>query len=281
MNKMLNPNCSEIVWRLNIKRSGKNEYSTDTSTYPNDSLNIMIDLLEEAKGNIKGETKDLRKKIVKALEGIKDVEIEFVDNSGGGGHWDTVEKTFKIAKACVQGKITREKAEELDKKCWDNDGFDVDKVLNPNCSEAVFRFHTTEPKQMQEILQTIADEINNNSTIPVHQNQKVPLFKEAEQYDTDYEPKDLRKKIVKALENEERNVLIKDCAGLGDNDAVIKVNKEKKYFTLNIGNNDISENTTGWVETIKSMGIKVEEAETCEELKKIARDCCCGIVFGF
>lgn len=52
------------------------------------------------------------------------------------------------------------------------------------------------------------------------------------------------------------------CAGLGDNEALVTIEKEKGVFRLNIGNNDISQNTTGWVEKIKAMGIKVEEDQS-------------------
>ena len=79
----------------------------------------------------------------------------------------------------------------------------------------------------------------------------------------------------KAKDYEKINIL--NCAGLGSNDSVVKI--EKKAFTLNIGNNDISENKTGWVEVVKDMGIKVEEAEYSQSLKDIARDCTCGIVY--
>lgn len=71
------------------------------------------------------------------------------------------------------------------------------------------------------------------------------------------------------------------CAGLGDNETVVTIEKAKGSFRLNIGNNDISPNTTGWIEKIKAIGIKVEEAETTPELQKYARDCSCGIVYGF
>ncbi len=73
--------------------------------------------------------------------------------------------------------------------------------------------------------------------------------------------------------------LLYACAGLGDNEAIIKVNEIEKYFTLNIGNNDIEPNKTGWIEKIEKLGIRADEAETDESLQKIARDCTCGIVF--
>lgn len=129
--------------------------------------------------------------------------------------------------------------------------------LYSNCSESVFRFHTIEPEKMQEILQLIADEID----IKYDEKQIVPLLKKAKDY--------------------EGIGMITGCAGLGDQNAVIKVNKLKKFFTLNIGNNDISDNSTGWVDSIKAMDIKVEEAECDKVLSKLARDCTCGITYGF
>jgi hypothetical protein len=36
----------------------------------------------------------------------------------------------------------------------------IEYALNPNCSEAVFRFYTLEPEKIQQILQALADEID-------------------------------------------------------------------------------------------------------------------------
>jgi hypothetical protein len=188
-------------------------------------------------------------------------------------------------------------------------------MLYPNCSESIFRFHTIEPDKIQEILQLLADEISTNTGFEPHKNQKIPLFKKAEDYDTDYQEDttynselyksyhSLSNKIMKLrdekvitqekamdlwsnLENVWGNIqypknVLKCCAGLGDNETVIKVDKEKEFFTLNIGNNDISQNKTGWVEKIKDMNIQVEEAECDKDLSEIARDCTCGITYGF
>lgn len=190
---------------------------------------------------------------------------------------------------------------------------------------------------MQKILQLIADEISANTDFKAHKNQKIPLYDNPEMYDTEYVGtptyssqayKTRQKEInqiwkdrddgiitqeealekVGAIEGEIEKivypkVLLRDCAGLGDNDAIITVHKKPEeldsktinemdkvtknllgsegYFTLNIGNNDISENKTEWVEKIKEMGIQVEEAECDESLDKIARDCTCGIIYGF
>jgi hypothetical protein len=153
----------------------------------------------------------------------------------------------------------------------------IEKGLNPNCSEAVFRFYTTKPKDIQFILQAFADEISatEGDNVPSWKNQKVPIYKKAEMYATKFDKKD----------NYYGNVILKDCAGLGDNEAVVTIEKDKKAFVLNIGNNSISENKTGWVQIIKGLGIRVIEPEDPKEGKelqdKYARDCCCGIEYGF
>lgn len=194
----------------------------------------------------------------------------------------------------------------------------IENSLNPNCSEAVFRFYTLEPKEIRDILQAIANEINANTDFKPHKNQKIPLFKTAKDYDSNYQkPTDdwYKRKEVEELpiwrardkgeitqeeaikkaeliwakydkEKYPKGNLLKACAGLGDNEAVITIEKDKGAFVLNIGNNDIAENNTEWVETIKDMGIKVIEAEggtrESKQLQdKYARDCCCGQTFGF
>ena len=183
--------------------------------------------------------------------------------------------------------------------------------LAPNCSEAVMKFYTTDPKEMQKILQWIADEISTNTGFEGHQGQKIPLLKAAKEYDTNWpgemaysgeESKKHKEEITKIWKDrdsgittqeeaikkfdeiEEKirkksypNSMLKACAGLGDNDAVITVQKDG--FVLNIGNNDISQDTTKWTGKVEKMGIKVSEAEYSKELMDKARDCCCGITF--
>lgn len=165
--------------------------------------------------------------------------------------------------------------------------------LNPNCSEAVFRFHTVDPEEMHYILQAIADEISANNDF--WGKQVIPKYKTAKEYETPYggkptygwdhilnedDGKTWEEKYEEAQKKSyPKGSILYACAGLGDNEAVIRVNEEEGYFTLNIGNNDIVENKTGWIEKIKKLGIKVDEAERDESLKKIARDCTCGIVY--
>jgi len=183
-------------------------------------------------------------------------------------------------------------------------------ILNPNCSEAVFRFYTLDPKKIQKILQLIANEISFNTEFEGHKHQKIPLFEKAEDYETKYrEPtveetnehfrilgeiidkrdrgeishEEYNEEMAKEYERYHKkkypNAILYACAGLGDNEAVITIEKDKGAFRLNIGNNDISANTTGWIEKVLSLGIRVEEAELNPELKKYARDCTCGIIY--
>ncbi len=127
MDKILNPSCSEIVWRLNIDKSTKQKImdelegndgetnETGTDTFPNDCLNDMIMFLEEAKENGKD---------------INNVEVEYVDSPGGGGNWDFVESCFEIAKAHIKKKITSEEARKLEEDCWNDEIEDLELEIN-------------------------------------------------------------------------------------------------------------------------------------------------------
>lgn len=113
MNEILNPSCSEIVWRLSIPATTKEKilkalegeeevYRTETDTFPNGCLSNMINLLKEAKGE----------------RNINEIGLIFIDNIGGGGNGQFVEDCFNIAKIYLEGKITKKEAEKLENKCW-------------------------------------------------------------------------------------------------------------------------------------------------------------------
>ena len=103
----------------------------------------------------------------------------------------------------------------------------IEMSLNPNCSEAVMRFFTLEPKKIQEILQAIADEVSANNDF--WGKQKVPLFKTVEEYDTNYGGKpsygeqygaDGKEKMTEEEATKKaypKGALLQACAGLGDN----------------------------------------------------------------
>jgi hypothetical protein len=202
-------------------------------------------------------------------------------------------------------------------------------VLNPSCSEAVIKFMTLEPEKMQAILQAIKDEII--SKYPkgerdwLHPGRKIPLLAKAKMYDTKWNGEltysgtvrakydkqindNWRKRDEEIITQEQALInygkivakmnkeiypksMLKACAGLGDNDAVITVQRDG--FILNIGNNDLlptnktdsnlpryekigKKRKLNWVELVESMDIKVQEAEYSEELHAMRRDCTCG-----
>jgi len=118
---MLYPNCSEVVWRLDLpdKRTDKekildtlmeidisNKVETDTSSFPNGCVDIMINILEEAQKQ--GVT-------------LKEIELTILDNLGGGGNAEFVESCFAIALEHAEGKITRKQAEDKESKLWNGE----------------------------------------------------------------------------------------------------------------------------------------------------------------
>jgi hypothetical protein len=160
---LLNPNCSTIVCALptygsietaeeilaDIYKSDMSdktkaklkdvlyEWSYDerqevcTESYPDGTLESFIWHADELK---------------KHIPNIKDLpEPRYVDNLGGGGHWEVVELAWMIAKLQVFGKITMDEATEMDK----NIGYtpllldECDRCLNKkpdiNCKEYVKR----------------------------------------------------------------------------------------------------------------------------------------------
>ena len=126
--------------------------------------------------------------------------------------------------------------------------------LDPNCSEAVFRFYTDDPQMAHKILQAFADEVAETNEHPA---EIVPTF-------------------GRMIDIEK--VSFSACAGLGE--PVTKCIWEPKHraFVLCIGNNDIAPDGKG-CDMVRGLRIRVEEAETCKDLLKYARDCTCGNVF--
>ena len=110
MNKILNPNCSEIVWRLDIPKSTKekiiealeNKEEGYPSTYmagdfPKNFLGIMINYLK------KEEKKGYK---------LNDIKLKMVANESGE-IWDFIKEGFRLAKLCLNEKMDRKKAQEL------------------------------------------------------------------------------------------------------------------------------------------------------------------------
>ena len=114
----LYPNCSEIVWRLDMPKNTKEKiikaleenddediYRTQTDTFPNYCLSDMFMLFEEVKGK----------------DRINEIKLVYIDNEGGGGNWGYVEECFEIAKRYSKGEITKKEAKKLENKSWHNE----------------------------------------------------------------------------------------------------------------------------------------------------------------
>jgi len=130
----------------------------------------------------------------------------------------------------------------------------IESGLHPNCSEAVFRFYTEDPKVAHRILQAFADEVAETNE---HSAEIVPEFQDMEKI---------------------KQVSFGACAGLGQPVTKCIWEPKLKAFVLCIGNNDISPDGKG-CQTVRDLKIRAQEAETCKDLQKYARDCTCGNVF--
>jgi hypothetical protein len=130
----------------------------------------------------------------------------------------------------------------------------IETGLHANCSEAVFRFYTGNPKVAHQILQAFADEVAEANEHPA---QIIPEFQEMEKI---------------------KQVSFSACAGLGEPVTKCIWEPKLKAFVLCIGNNDISPDGKG-CSAVRRLGISVEEAETCKDVQRYARDCTCGMVF--
>ncbi len=129
----------------------------------------------------------------------------------------------------------------------------IERGLNPNCSEAVFRFYTEDAETASKILQAFANEVARAYGNPP---EAIPPLTAIQQVE---------------------GVTFGACAGLGEPITRCRWEYKKKAFVLCIGNNDLSADGEG-CRTVRELGIQVEEAETSPSLaRRWARDCTCGI----
>jgi hypothetical protein len=186
---LLNPSCSTIVCALptyrnlemakdilaevqksNLSDSVKsqlkevmNEWSYDerqevcTEAYPDGTLESFVWHADELK---------------KHIPNIADFpEPRYVDNLGGGGHWEVVEIAWMIAKLQVFGKITEDEAKKMDDCMGDMPSLltDCNNCLNKmpdiNCKEYVKRIvgecEGKFEKSLKEKLQELINEVEN------------------------------------------------------------------------------------------------------------------------
>jgi hypothetical protein len=161
---LLNPNCSEIVCSLptlgsmkiakkmmkeiiasDIKDKTKNSlvdivnewshediYNVGTDSYPNGAIESFLDKADALK---------------KQISDYKDMpDLRYVDNNGGGGHFEYVEASWKLAKLAAFGKFTKDEAIKFDEGMWSDEQKLIDvcqeclnKEADIKCSEYVKR----------------------------------------------------------------------------------------------------------------------------------------------
>ena len=109
---ILNPNCSEVVWRLDIPidtkkaiirsledKDGGGECRTSTDSYPNGCVDDILDLAE-------------------GIGNLEDYSIDIIENNGGGGSCEYIEECFEIVKKVEKGEITKEEAYKMEEGVW-------------------------------------------------------------------------------------------------------------------------------------------------------------------
>lgn len=104
---ILNPNCSEVVWRLEVKRSTREEILKSLEPMDEDEF-IYTDDFDEC----------VLSEMLKQLEGVADIEsTEFIldENQAGDGVLEYVKECFEIVKRYKKGEITLMEAEGLEK----------------------------------------------------------------------------------------------------------------------------------------------------------------------
>lgn len=105
MDEILNPNCSEVIWRLNIpsRKGERSEFESDTATiYFEEDIDLMTRLIDDA---------------VKRGYEVDKLKISVVEYAGGVfGH---VQNAFYLGIAVNKGKITHEEAIEILRKTMD------------------------------------------------------------------------------------------------------------------------------------------------------------------
>lgn len=118
---ILNPSCSVIVCRIPLYEDGEFKYSDNeefsTDSYPNGAIEQFIFIIDQMKKNG-----------LKTMQAIP--KLDYVDNSGGGGNWSYVEKTWQIATLYGAGIMTEKEAMAVDDELWSKAD---DPILTEEC----------------------------------------------------------------------------------------------------------------------------------------------------
>ena len=111
----LYPNCSSIIWKLNVPNSTKrkilkaleNKKDKSHTTYmgadfPDKFLGIMINCLKEEKNYVCD---------------LNDIKLKMIDNNGED--WGFIKEGFKLAKLCLNKEMEMKEAQKLLAKNFD------------------------------------------------------------------------------------------------------------------------------------------------------------------
>lgn len=131
---------------------------------------------------------------------------------------------------------------------------EIGRGVNPNCSEAVFRFYTLDPKKMYGILSAVLRSVNDALGNSPDKRDRVPKFSDPERYDDFSFP---------AI----------------NHNGFVTVEPKRGSFVLCCGNNALTDESS-WRFAVIDNEVYIEEAERSGGLTdEYARDCTCGIEF--
>jgi hypothetical protein len=136
INKRINPNCSEIIAKLpsyermlevrgardeirkfDITKKTRKliEYLLDQHLY-DETISIQTD--SHPKG-AREEMQWVAENFIEHKVLLNDIPpLLFVENDGGGGNWDAVERSWDLAKLTAIGALTEEEVKEWDDVIW-------------------------------------------------------------------------------------------------------------------------------------------------------------------
>ena len=105
---MLNPNCSECVWRLDIPLSTKEKILKELDEEEEEEIEIHTDDGEKCLSEM------ISQLAVVKNENIDKVNLNIIENQASDYAREYVEQYFEIAKMYKNGEITLKKAKELE-----------------------------------------------------------------------------------------------------------------------------------------------------------------------
>lgn len=119
-NRILNPNCSEVVWKLDVPLDTKEAILKSLEPKNDDDGDFIYTGYDNKNG---------LSEMIKQLDGAKNVDYaKFIlgENQAGENTLIYVKECFEIAKRFKKGEITLSEAEELEQKAIPKEDDDED-----------------------------------------------------------------------------------------------------------------------------------------------------------